>query len=935
MEHKLIAQKQIAHGLYPPAAYVMAATLVQFPTAFFETASYSAILYNMVGLVPSFGRWVRSPPARRAAFSHPPSVVRRRQCFFFLVLWLVNVSVGSLFRAIAYLVPTFEAAQTAPGPFIAMQVIFAGFLIPPNHMGTKVSGTPWLIWLYYISVFAYALRSLAQNEFLSPKYHLHQLDPAFPPASVPAGGTHITDFASQRTTLYFSPRLCARTPGLCLQTTLGQNSMDVLKISSAPGWKWAGVGFIIGFGLLANVAGSWALGRSNFSRTLGTSRIKDEEEPSVNGGGGGDKAAAAAPTPPSVSVPVTPPGGVASVMPFTPSTVAWRELRYTVQSRSSGPKALLQGVSGAAVPGRLLALMGASGAGKSTLLDVIAGRKTAGRMEGQIFLNGHPREQRSFARLTAYCEQQDIHNSFSTVREALCFSAKLRLPRGGAGGVDDATAVAFVDETVDLLELRPLSGRLVGELGTPNALAPGQRKVLTIAVELVSNAPILFLDEPTSGLDARAAAVVMRVVARIASTGRTVITTVHQPSAEIFAMFDDLLLMQRGGFMAFLGPVGDLVPYLEAIPGVHRLPRAMNPASWMLDVLAGSDSSGGGGAEEQVHLSGEALGGAVLQQQLLDSPAWTKAQERIEAASTPAPGSAPVRFDSVCARSFPAQLRIVLGRTMTSLSRNVGYVWTKITVLLGLNIFFGIIWLQKLQEVTCAPGHSCGNDVGGVNAVVSVLFLSTLFLAIVSLNTSLPVLFRERAVFYRELYSKMYAPEAHALSFALAEIPWLVICVLICITPLYFMVGFPALAGRYFFYILVVALLAYSFVSLGQLAAALFPTAEVAQAVVGLIIPLAFLFGGLYLQKPLIPNGASNGHPGIYWRWAYYLDPISYSLEALVPGMFVDQTTPSSSNHTIVTSAGHSVNSYAYVSRLYDVRARAATRPPRADLWRR
>jgi ABC-type branched-subunit amino acid transport system ATPase component len=176
-------------------------------------------------------------------------------------------------------------------------------------------------------------------------------------------------------------------------------------------------------------------------------------------------------------------------------TVTWRDIKYTVQLNKNlggGEKTLLQGVSGIAQPGRLISLMGASGAGKSTLLDVIAGRKTAGKMEGEIRLNGFKTEPKSFARLTAYCEQQDIHNSFATVREALVFSASLRLPRE----VDAPTREAFVDEIMDLLELRPIANRLIGEVGAANGLAPGQRKILTIGVELVSNAPILFLGAP-------------------------------------------------------------------------------------------------------------------------------------------------------------------------------------------------------------------------------------------------------------------------------------------------------------------------------------------------------------------------------------------------------------------------------------------------------
>ena len=138
--------------------------------------------------------------------------------------------------------------------------------------------------------------------------------------------------------------------------------------------------------------------------------------------------------------------------------------------------------------------MGASGAGKTTLLDVIACRKTAGTISGDLYMAGSSVERAAFARNTAYCEQLDVHTALATVSESLHFSAALRLP----ASVPAATRREFVAEVVELLELQQLSGRLVGEPGTADSLSPSQRKVLTIAVELVSNSPILFLDEPTA-----------------------------------------------------------------------------------------------------------------------------------------------------------------------------------------------------------------------------------------------------------------------------------------------------------------------------------------------------------------------------------------------------------------------------------------------------
>ena len=940
VEYKFIAYKHVQAGMYPPWAYTLAATIVQLPTAAIESAAFSVILYFMVGLVRDGGRWA----------------------FFYLVLWLINVGIGSLFRLVAYVVPNYEVAQTAPGPFIAIQVIFAGFLIPPSKMGTVVNGTPWLIFMYYASVFAYALRSLAHNEFYSPPYTIFQANASGRATAgnltAAGAGTVIAQPPLYFPHQYYTPAQCTTYSLDCSRITYGEEVLKSLNLNLPTPWKWGGVGFLFFFLILMNVLSGFALGRVYIERNIGTSRVKDEEE--EDAAAGGDLATVTKKLLGSESVKtaveVSPPGSVASVLPFTPMTVTWRELKYTVQLNKNlggGSKCLLQGVSGIAVPGRLISLMGASGAGKSTLLDVIAGRKTAGKMEGAIFLNGFPREAKSFARLTAYCEQQDIHNSFATVREALEFSAALRLP----SSVETATRVAFVEEVLDLLELRPISGRLVGEVGAANGLAPGQRKILTIGVELVSNAPILFLDEPTSGLDARAAAVVIREVRKITDTGRTVITTIHQPSADIFFKFDEILLMQRGGYMAYFGIIGRkggaLVTYIQSLPGVRPCPKNMNPASWMLDVLAGTDSSRGndvasgrasmdgpaskprssvdgksaGDASAQAGLQGTALDGTLLQERLLASPQWQESLAAIEAASQPAAGATAFKFDSVHAQPFPKQLARVLQRAMVSYNRNIGYIYTKTMVLWGLMIMFGVIYYKIMDKFNCAPAtgadkNPCAsapqNDPGAVQSIVSVVFLTTLFIGILCMNTMLPVLIRERAVFYRERFSYMYQPEAHALSYALAEIPWLLLLIFLIVTGFYFMVGFNPKPGYFFFYIFLVSVLSYVFISMGQWAAAYFSTAEVAQAIIGLVIPLAFLFGGLYLPKSEIPDGSRNGHPHIYWLWAYYLDPISYSLEGLVPQQFYDQSVPSATGHLVALPyAAPPTTGYQYVVQLY------------------
>jgi ABC-type multidrug transport system ATPase subunit len=231
------------------------------------------------------------------------------------------------------------------------------------------------------------------------------------------------------------------------------------------------------------------------------------------------------------------------VLPFQPLSISFDDISYyvdmPVEMKQDGftetRLKLLSNITGAFQPGVLTALVGVSGAGKTTLMDVLAGRKTGGYIEGDIRISGFPKNQKTFARISGYCEQNDIHSPQVTVRESLLFSAWLRL----GSDIDNETKKSFVEQVMDLVEMKSLEYALVGLPGI-TGLSTEQRKRLTIAVELVANPSIIFMDEPTSGLDARAAAIVMRTVRNTVDTGRTVVCTIHQPSIDIFEAFDEV-----------------------------------------------------------------------------------------------------------------------------------------------------------------------------------------------------------------------------------------------------------------------------------------------------------------------------------------------------------------------------------------------------------
>jgi ABC-type multidrug transport system ATPase subunit len=158
--------------------------------------------------------------------------------------------------------------------------------------------------------------------------------------------------------------------------------------------------------------------------------------------------------------------------------------------------------------------MGVSGAGKTTLLDVLATRVTMGVISGEMLVDGRQRDN-SFQRKTGYVQQQDLHLSTSTVREALNFSALLRQP----ASVPRKEKLAYVDEVIKLLDMEEYADAVVGVPG--EGLNVEQRKRLTVGVELAAKPQLLlFLDEPTSGLDSQTSWAICDLMVSESKAGR-------------------------------------------------------------------------------------------------------------------------------------------------------------------------------------------------------------------------------------------------------------------------------------------------------------------------------------------------------------------------------------------------------------------------------
>ncbi|KAL6757501.1 ABC-2 type transporter-domain-containing protein [Haematococcus lacustris] len=561
--------------------------------------------------------------------------------------------------------------------------------------------------------------------------------------------------------------------------------------------------------------------------------------------------------------------------------------------------------------------MGASGAGKTSMLNLLAGNVSGkGSVAGSITVNGEKMDGGKMRTMSGFVHQasfsaEDVILDTMTVREALLFAAQLKLPNDMPYAEKERRAM----DIAHLLNLRKSLDSIVGS-ALEKGISGGEKRRLSLGMEMVTNPSILFLDEPTSGLDSFTAYKVVRILSSVAyKYGRTIICTIHQPSSEVFNIFDDTIILAEGQVL-FHGPVQSMVPYFGAL-GYH-CPTHFNPADYLfMEVLhQGEWESPSFCAAAQCSSHGKLLqcfpmlstvcpirwdspallaGATSATEDTFDFIAGSKEDEksrakareeesgRIKGLLSAWNGSAINQKMTYAITSgatintgihesaiqqtagFWIQFALLAKRAGYNAMRNKLILKGKLAQTVFLSLIVGLIYLQL------------GNDAKSVQDRQGSLFFIVVQALFGSLMGVLTVFGGEKVVFQREYGSYMYGLPSYFTSRWLVELPAHIVMPILSSVIIYFMVGYQLAADRFWWFALILVLVDNSGTAIGIFVSCLFADINVALAVMPMFLMPLMIFSGFFVNSSTL---------GWWFRWISYISPMKYGFIALAKNEF-------------------------------------------------
>lgn len=543
----------------------------------------------------------------------------------------------------------------------------------------------------------------------------------------------------------------------------------------------------------------------------------------------------------------------------------WKALSFTI-----GQHKILSNVTGMIEPGRLTGVFGPSGSGKTTLLNILAGRQNtkAAHMSltGEIRTAGSLIDPVSFRGNIAYVMQDDALLPFETPREYFRFSASMRL----ASNISRSQREDFVENLLSTLSLERCASTIVGS-ELVKGLSGGERKRTSVGIELITNPKMLFLDEPLSGLDSYAAYTLVGALKDLAQANVPVLCTVHQPSSEIFAMFDDVIMLHAGE-ITYHGPAVQISQHFDELG--FPCPSNFNPADHVMFLMQ----------KEPLEKLKE------IKDRWLVSGLSTKMQAKIEALGERGRSMERSIIQTGRSTGFCKQLMMLLGREVRGTFRNKGILYARF----GMSIFLAALY-GWLFSGSAAQGDKANSsqpncvkatfDAGGCTGDFQAHFGTLVSLSIMAMmGAAQPVLLQfpqERPVFLREYAAHQYGVVPYFISKTFVEMPVVLMSSLLTFTVAFWWMG---LHGNFILLVLVSWLLGISSSSLALLVGCGVASAQKAIQLAPLTLIPQMLFSGLFVPVAKIPESL---------RWARYLCPLKYAINlmTLVEFQYVKDAT--------------------------------------------
>ncbi|KAK7319445.1 hypothetical protein RJT34_04166 [Clitoria ternatea] len=555
--------------------------------------------------------------------------------------------------------------------------------------------------------------------------------------------------------------------------------------------------------------------------------------------------------------------------------LTWEDLWVTVSNGKNGRKPILQGLKGYAKPGQLLAIMGPSGCGKSTLLDALAGRlgsKT--KQTGKILING--RKQALAYGASAYVTEDDTILTTLTVKEAVYYSAHLQLPDSMSKSEKQERA----DFTIREMGLQNAINTRIGGWGS-KGVSGGQKRRVSICIQILTHPRLLFLDEPTSGLDGAASYHVMSRISNLNKKDgiqRTIVASIHQPSNEIFQLFHNLCLLSSGKTIYF-GPVSDANKFFSSngfpCPSLHsRSDHFVKTINKDFEQDPEKGLAGGLSTKEAIHILVKSYDSSETCQQVQKEIAQIKKRD----SNT---------MEKECHADFFTQCLILTRRSFINMYREVGYYWLRLLIYGALALSLSTMFFD------------IGSTTASIQARGSLLVFVVTFLSFITI-AGFPSFQEDMKVFERERLNGHYGVATFIIGNMLSAVPFLLLMSLIPGALVYYLVGLHQGHEQFVYFISMLFICVFLVEGIMMIVTSMVPNFLMGIIVCSGILGVMMLDAGFYRLPSDIPKP--------FWKYPlHYMSFHKYAYQGLFKNEFQGLTFTSNQVGRPMTIGGEDI----------------------------